>query len=148
MASSTYPASSTVRVIGPAASCVVLNGIIPAGLTSPRVGRTPTRLLAEAGDRIDWPVSEPVPSTPKLAAIAAPVPPLEPPGVRDKSYGFRVWPPSELTVVPLHASSIRLALAITIAPASRSRLTTKPSDAGIDFANVTDPPVVGMSAVS
>ena len=52
----------------------------PALLTRPRVGRIPTRLLAEAGERIDWPVSLPVPSTAKFAAIDAPVPPLEPPG--------------------------------------------------------------------
>src|SRR5262244_4374293 len=96
MTSRVRAASSTVRVIGPAASCVVLSGMIPARLTRPRVGRTPTRLFAEDGDRIDWPVSDPVPITPKLAAMAAPVPPLDPPGVRVKSYGFRVCPPSEL----------------------------------------------------
>jgi hypothetical protein len=45
----------------------------------------PTRLLAEAGERIDWPVSLPVPNTAKFAAIATPVPPLEPPGVRLRS---------------------------------------------------------------
>ena len=93
-------------------------------------------------------MSVPVPSTAKLAAMAAPVPPLDPPGVRVRSYGFRVWPPSELTVVPLHASSIRFALASTIAPASRNRRTMKPSAGGTDAASVTEPPVVGMSAVS
>ena len=58
---------------------------MPRRLTSPRVGRMPTRLLAEAGERIDWPVSLPVPASPNPAAIAAAVPPLEPPGVRVRS---------------------------------------------------------------
>ena len=30
----------------------------PDLLTRPRVGRMPTRLLAEAGERTDWPVSD------------------------------------------------------------------------------------------
>ncbi len=72
-------------MIGPASSCVVLNGITPPRLTSPRVPRNPTRLFADDGERIDCPVSLPVPSTPKFAAIAAPVPPLDPPGVRVRS---------------------------------------------------------------
>ena len=57
--------------MGPASSCVLLMGSMPLRLTSPRVGRRPTRLVAEAGERIDWPVSLPVPTLPKLAAIAA-----------------------------------------------------------------------------
>ena len=83
---------------------------MPSRLIRPWSGRKPTRFSAEAGDRIDCPVSLPVPSTAKLAAIAAPVPPLEPPGVRVRSYGFSVCPPSELTVVPVSASSVRFAL--------------------------------------
>ena len=64
-------------------------GVFQPRLTKPRVGRTPTRLFAEAGERIDCPVSLPVPSTAMFAAIATPVPPLEPPGVRVRSYGLR-----------------------------------------------------------
>jgi hypothetical protein len=45
----------------------------------------PTKLFAEAGERIEFNVSEPVPTVAKLAANAAPVPPEEPPGVRDSS---------------------------------------------------------------
>src|SRR5438876_219740 len=101
--------------------------MIPLRLRRPRVGRNPTRLCAEAGDRTDCPVSLPVPAMAKLAAIAAPVPPLEPPGVRLRSYGFRVCPPRELTVVPPRASSIRFAFASISAPASRNFLTTKAS---------------------
>ncbi len=59
--------------------------MMPARLMSPLVGRMPTSALAEAGERIEFTVSLPVPAKAKLAATAAPVPPLEPPGVRDKS---------------------------------------------------------------
>nr|WP_276202824.1 hypothetical protein [Geminicoccus roseus] len=45
----------------------------------------PTKLWAEAGERIECPVSLPVPTMPKLAAIDAPVPPLKPPGVPVRS---------------------------------------------------------------
>jgi hypothetical protein len=57
----------------------------PVRLISPRVGRMPTRLLADAGERMEFTVSEPVPTVEKLAAKATPVPPEEPPGVRDSS---------------------------------------------------------------
>ena len=46
------------------------------------VGRMPTRLLAEEGLRMELMVSVPMPMMPKLQAMAAPVPPEEPPGVR------------------------------------------------------------------
>ena len=36
-----------------------------------------------------------MPTAAKLAAMAAPVPPLEPPGLRSSAYGLRVWPNSE-----------------------------------------------------
>ena len=97
---------------------------------------------------MDWPVSLPVPSTAKLAAMAAPVPPLDPPGVRVRSYGFSVCPPSELTDDPFSASSVWLALPMTMAPASRRRATTNASRGGTERASVTAPPVVGRSAVS
>ena len=46
-------ASATERVMGPASSCVLLMGRIPLRLTRPRVGRMPTKLVADAGDRVD-----------------------------------------------------------------------------------------------
>ena len=52
--------------------------------------------FAAAGPRIDPPVSVPSPTAAKAAAIAAPVPPLDPAGVRRRSYGFRVIPLREL----------------------------------------------------
>ena len=51
-------------------------------LESPLLGRSPIRLLNAEGMRIDPQVSEPNPAAAKLAATAAPVPPLEPPGTR------------------------------------------------------------------
>jgi len=77
--------SVTVRVIGPPISCVLESGMIPVRLARPCVPRTPTKLLCEAGMRIDPQVSLPMPTAAKLAAIAAPVPPLEPPGLRSNA---------------------------------------------------------------
>ena len=59
--------------------------MIPSLEIRPKVGRMPTQALADAGERVDCPVSEPVPIIPKVAAIAAPVPPEDPPGVRVRS---------------------------------------------------------------
>jgi hypothetical protein len=41
-----------------------------------------------AGIRVEPPVSDPKPAGVRRAAIAAPVPPLDPPGTRLMSYGF------------------------------------------------------------
>jgi len=78
-----------------------------------------------ASIRIEPQVSDPQPTAAKLAAIAAPVPPLEPPGQRRGSYGFSVWPPNELIVVIPAASSCMFDFPMTMAPASRSRRTMK-----------------------
>ena len=80
--SSAMARSLTVRANGPAMSCVCDSGITPDRLTSPCVGRSPTRLPNAAGMRIEPQVSEPQPTAAKLAAMAAPVPPLDPPGQR------------------------------------------------------------------
>jgi hypothetical protein len=77
--------STTWRPSGPIASCVLDTGMMPLKLSRPRVGRRPTIELADAGERTEFTVSEPVPAIAKLAARAAPVPPLEPPGVRVRS---------------------------------------------------------------
>src|SRR5438094_9096573 len=70
--------SVTVRPIGPPMSWVLESGMIPLRLANPCVPRIPTRLLWDAGMRIEPQVSLPIPTAAKLAAIAAPVPPLEP----------------------------------------------------------------------
>ena len=74
--------SKTERAIGPAMSCVSDIGMTPVRLESPRVPRRPTRFWCAAGTRIDPQVSVPIPAAAKLAAIAAAVPPLDPPSTR------------------------------------------------------------------
>ncbi len=129
-------------------SCVVESGTMPSPLASPRVPRSPTSAWCADGMRIEPQVSLPIPKAPKLAATAAPVPPLDPPGLRVGSYGLRVWPPKDATVVMPRASSCMLVLPRMIAPASRRRRTCVESSGGIEVARPRVPAVVGMSAVS
>ena len=98
--------------------------------------------------RIDPQVSLPMPAAAKLAPIAAPVPPLDPPGTRYRSYGLRVWPVSDEIVVIPAASSCIVVLPRITAPASRSFFTWKASAVGCSVASPSAPPEVGMSAVS
>src|SRR6516165_6906836 len=125
------------------------SGTMPSRLVSPIVDRIPTRLVWDDGPRIELPVSVPRPTAPKLAAIAAAVPPLEPAGTRSSAYGLRVYPGNiELTVSNgLQANSAMFDLASTTAPASRSLRTWNASLGGTDPFNDSDPAVVGMSAV-
>src|SRR5688572_1485498 len=74
-------ASATVRAIGPAVSCVAEIGMIPARLTSPTVGLMPTSPFTDEGHRMLPSVSVPIPIPARLAAMAAPVPELEPHGL-------------------------------------------------------------------
>ncbi|MSR13661.1 MAG: hypothetical protein EXR86_03680 [Gammaproteobacteria bacterium] len=85
LAAQTVTASRTVRVMGPTVSCGNTSIETPSRLTSPGVERIPTKLLHDAGRRIEPPQSEPRPTAPRLAATAAPVPALEPPGSRVRS---------------------------------------------------------------
>ena len=82
---SAIAASSAVRAIGPVLSSSQSSGAMPAMLTRPRVGNTPTRPLVAAGMRIELPVSVPLPSTAKFAATAVTVPPDDPPGEKRTS---------------------------------------------------------------
>ena len=80
-------------------------------------------------------VSVPTPMAPRLAAIAVPVPELEPHGLRSSTYGFFVWPPRELhpdvdRVERKLAHSLRLVFPRMTAPASRRRVTMKASAFG------------------
>src|SRR5690606_3231246 len=135
----TIARSETVRAIGPPTSCVFDIGTNPDLLVNPNVGRSPTRLLLADGKRIEFPVSLPIPTTAKFAAIAAAVPPLDPPGLRSKSYGFKVCPPKELTVEMPKDNSCKLAFARIIAPAFLRRLVKKASFGGIESLKITDP---------
>ena len=86
----TATASATVRAIGPAMSASRLSGNTPARLVSPIVERMPTSAWCDDGPRIELPVSVPSPTSPKLAATAAAVPPLDPAVTRSSAYGFLV----------------------------------------------------------
>src|SRR5712675_346386 len=98
--------------------------------------------------RIGPHVSLPMPTAAKFAAIAAAVPPLEPPGLRFKAYGLRVAPNNEPTVVMPRANSCMLDFAMMIAPAARSFLTGLASLGGTHPANESEPLAVCMPAVS
>src|SRR5215210_3019641 len=89
-------ASVTVRAIGPAVSWLCAIGMMPLRLTRPRVGLMPTRPQEEEGQTIEPSVSVPTPTAAKLAAVAAPVPELEPQQLRFSAYGLRVNPPRPL----------------------------------------------------
>jgi hypothetical protein len=66
-------------------SCECDIGNTPSRLARPIVLRRPTSALCDAGVLIEPHVSVPRPATAKFAATAAPVPPLEPPGLRPSS---------------------------------------------------------------
>src|SRR6185436_7713167 len=106
--------------------------MIPVLLTSPIVGLMPTSAFAPEGHTIDPSVSVPTPIAARFAAIAAPVPELEPQGFRSSAYGLFTCPPR-----PLHplvdfverkfAHSLRFVLPRITAPAARSFLAMNAS---------------------
>src|SRR3954464_7059893 len=108
--------------------------MMPARLMSPRVGLMPTRPAADDGQTTLPSVSVPTPIAARFAAIADPVPELEPQALRLSTYGFNVSPPRPLQplvecVERKFAHSLRFVLPRMTAPASRSRAATKASRA-------------------
>src|SRR5436190_6221390 len=93
---SSNAASATLRAIGPAVSWLTEIGMMPVRETSPTVGLRPTRPATEEGQMMLPSVSVPTPIAARLAAIAVPVPELEPQGLRSSAYGLFVCPPREL----------------------------------------------------
>src|SRR4029453_9701146 len=154
LAERSIAASRTVRAIGPAVSWLWAIGMIPDRLTRPRVGLIPTSPLAPDGQTIDPSVSVPTPIAPRFAAIAAPVPELEPHGFRSNAYGFLTRPPRALhplveRVDRKFAHSLMFVLPRITAPAARSRSTMKASRDAIDPSGAGEPAVVIIrSAVS
>src|SRR6185295_13845626 len=127
---------------------------MPARLIKPKVGLIPTSELAFDGQTTEPSVSVPTPTAARLAAIAAPVPELEPHGLRSSAYGFLHCPPR-----PLHplddwldrklAHSLRFVLPMMSAPAARSRSATTESRGATEPTSASDPAVVIMrSAVA
>ena len=105
--------------------------------------------VSAAGIRVEPPVSDPSPQVTIPAAIAAAVPPDEPPGMRLLSYGFFTGPAKvdKFVLVMPNASSCILALPMTIAPASSSFCSDGAFFFGRAFCNAAVPADVGMSLV-
>ena len=98
-------------------------------------------------------VSVPTPNAARLAAIAVPVPELEPQGLRSSAYGFFVCPPRELQPDEdleerKFAHSLRFVLPRITAPASRSRVTRKASCFGRFSASAREPAELTRPATS
>src|SRR3546814_9139143 len=126
----------------------------------PRSTRTDTlvpypTLFRSAEGQITLPsVSVPTPTLARLAAIALPVPALEPHGLRSSTYGLRVWPPRALQpdaecVERKLAHSLRLVLPRITAPAARRRATTNASSLGRLSANASEPAelIIGVASI-
>jgi hypothetical protein len=95
--------SATVRAWGPAWSNKAEIGTHARVEYRPVVGLKPTIPQNAAGTRIDPSVSSAIPNGASRAAIAAAVPPLLPPGIRDRSYGLWTAPNARLLLVqPWH----------------------------------------------
>src|SRR3954447_22456010 len=140
-------ASRTVRAIGPDVSWLCAIGMIPARLTRPSVGLIPTRPDADDGQTTEPSVSVPMPTVARFAAIADPVPELDPQALRSSTYGFLVRPPRPLQplvewVERKFAHSLRFVFPRRTAPASRSRETMNASFGGFAPASASDPAVV------
>ena len=123
------------------ASCAWLWGI------APRLCLKPTTPLHAAGMRVEPPPSVATASAVMPAAVAAAAPPLDPPQVRSRFHGLRVWPNSGESVIDLEPNSGVVVLPIRIAPCARSRATATASSAGTLSRNGTAPNVVLTPAV-
>src|SRR4029453_9709440 len=127
-------ASATVRASGP----FTLNPYASpwgAGETRPLVALIPNRPQHEAGMRIEPPPSDPCAIGASPAATAAAAPPLDPPGVRERSHGFRHTPLSTDSVTAVVPNSGVLVLPRITNPAARNRRTTAMSCSGTWLAN-------------
>ena len=117
--------SATVLAIGPETA----NGDheVDSLATRPGEGRSPTTLQKAGGFRRDPPVSLPsaIGSMRQARAVAAP--PLLPPHVFVRSYGFRVAPNTALNVWDPAPNSGVFVLPTVIAPAARILVTMSAS---------------------
>src|ERR1700729_2573160 len=124
-------ASRTVRVSAPSVLRPTMLSPRPgAQETRPRAGLSPTTPQQDAGVRTDPPPSLPWPTGQSPAATAAAAPPLEPPGVRPVSHGFRQAPFSTDSVTERLPNSGVLVLPSITKPAFLRRRTTAASKSG------------------
>ena len=117
-------------------------------LTRPKVGLKPTQPLSAAGMRMLPPVSVPSVPAASRATMAAPEPPLEPPGMWSSDQGLWVAPVWGLLVVVPQANSCVFVFPINTVPASRRRRAQVESAAGTRPRSTFEPPAVSMPAVS
>ena len=122
---------------------------MPVRLMSPTVGLMPTSAAAADGHTIDPSVSVPTPMAARLAAIAAPVPELDPHALRSRAYGFFTRPPRALQpltewVERKFAHSLRFVLPTITTPAARRRAMTKASAGAGMPSSASEPAVVCM----
>src|SRR5882724_9693271 len=96
----------------------------------PGVGLSPQMPLKCAGTRIDPPPSLPTPPAEHPEAMAAASPPLDPPGVRERSQGLLVRPYRRLSVSQAISSSGVFVTPRMIPPALRKRETSGASGEG------------------
>src|SRR5438093_11545594 len=108
----------------------------------PTVGLKPTIPQNAAGRMTEPFVCEPIAAGTTPAATAAADPIDEPPGVREGSHGFSVWPGV------MNASSAVTVFPSTIAPAASAALTAGHVVVGTRPANRALPFSVGLPAVS
>src|SRR5690349_15886332 len=107
-------------------------GMIPARLTSPTVGLMPANPLDDDGQTMEPSVSVPIPTAPRFAEIPAPVPELDPQGLRSSAWGFFGRPPRPLQPLVewferMFAHSLRFVLPRITTPAARSLRATMES---------------------
>src|SRR5690349_13112954 len=117
----------------------------------PRVGFKPTTPFIAEGQMMEPSVSVPMATGARPAATAAPLPALEPQGVRSSTCGFLVRPPTALQpLVELRerklAHSLKLVLPRMIAPAARKLAMMGASRCVTLLINASEPAVVGIGS--
>ena len=110
----------------------------------PRVGLSTLIPQHWAGQRSEPSPSLPSPKGVMPVASAAASPPLDAPGVRDRSHGFTVAPQSSLSVCQRTVKLGQLVRPIGMAPAARIRSTMGASVRGYAPARALSPTVVGV----
>ena len=113
-------------------SSVVLNGTTPVVRQRPVVGRKPTTPVAEAGMRIEPPVSVPRAIRADPSHRLTPAPADEPPGARcsSASHGLTGVPVCGFSPTAPKANSTVCVLPVNTAPNRRSARTRNPSRHG------------------
>jgi hypothetical protein len=123
---------------------MMMSSIEPLGLRRLEVGLKPWMPQKCAGPRMLPPMSEPMPSGEPHAAITAPSPPLEPPGVRSWLHGLLHRPYTGLSLSRKNRSWAMFVFPSTTPPAPRSRATSGLSSFAIWSLYASTPALVTM----